>query len=499
MRFLEKLALLMKLSHTTNQELSEAVHLDASYISRLRSGKRKLPAEPRFVEAMVSFFADKLTDEDSWPLLWNFISSDEPLTKDQNERFTMLLQWLVSHDENSEDVSFSVEKIFSQIDRSPLSLSNLNDFRYEPKLSQYYYGIEGKRQAVLVFLHLILKEKEPRTLYLFSEEDMRWMIDDPAYTAEARRLLLEVLSRGNRVVIVHQLSRKMNEMLEAVSNWIPIHITQQVSSYYYPKIRDDLFQETIFYAPEVVAVLSRSIKHHSEHNLNFLIRDPCALKSVEKDFNYYLEGCLPLMTSYNAQTSEPEQIFQRLKDFYRQEGNTMIASPLPSFFTMPEYLLKKVAKQNDTLDLMPFQKALKKIFINQVQDYEVVEILSLPLPSYIKKENARVQLDFPHCRLEYNREDLLNHMQEVLKYLQLYPNYRVYLNYHVHFRLKILAKEQGQAMVIRAKAPSVIFDIRHATLSAAIWQELEQIEHSVSISSRAEMEYQISEYIRSLM
>ncbi|MDD7732236.1 MAG: hypothetical protein PT957_00600 [Firmicutes bacterium] len=161
---------------------------------------------------------------------------------------------------------------------------------------------------------------------------MRWLTDDPSYTAEWRRLFLGVLSQGNHIIVVHQVSRRMNEMLDAVVNWIPIYMTDQVSAYYYPKIRDDLFQETILYAPGVAAILSRSIKYHSENNINFLIRDPRALESVEEDFQHYLDVCLPLMTSYNANTSEPKQIFKKLGDFYHQEGNTMIAAPLPSFF-----------------------------------------------------------------------------------------------------------------------------------------------------------------------
>lgn len=54
-------------------------------------------------------------------------------------------------------------------------------------------------------------------------------------------------------------------------------------------------------------------------------------------------------------------------------------------------------------------------------------------------------------------------------------------------------------MVIRTKAPYVNFDIHHISLSTAIWQELEQIELSLSTQSRQEMEYRIREYIRALM
>ncbi|MDD7732237.1 MAG: hypothetical protein PT957_00605 [Firmicutes bacterium] len=121
MLFSEKLALLMRLSHTTNRELSQAIHLDASYISRLRSGKRKLPVNASFLEAMVSFFVNKIDDENTWSLLWKVIAPDEPLTKDQNERFTMVHQWLSYSDEGNKDSIFSVKSIFFQLP-NPLRL-----------------------------------------------------------------------------------------------------------------------------------------------------------------------------------------------------------------------------------------------------------------------------------------------------------------------------------------------------------------------------------------
>ncbi|MDD7732235.1 MAG: hypothetical protein PT957_00595 [Firmicutes bacterium] len=157
-----------------------------------------------------------------------------------------------------------------------------------------------------------------------------------------------------------------------------------------------------------------------------------------------------------------------------------------------------MAKQNALPLLIPLQKDMRKSFIDQIQDHDLVEILSLPLPSYMKKKDAQVCLDYLHCQLTYTRDDIIAHMREVLQFLELYPNYSVYLDYHVNLRLRIQVKEQGQALVIRTKAPAVIFDIRHMALSTAIWQELEQIEYSIPISSREDVKSRIRDDIRAL-
>ena len=81
---------------------------------------------------------------------------------------------------------------------------------------------------------MILQEKEPQTLLLFSDENMAWLYEDTAFAARWAELFAQVLARGNRVRIVHTVSRNMNEMLEAVTKWVPIYMTGAVEPYHYP-------------------------------------------------------------------------------------------------------------------------------------------------------------------------------------------------------------------------------------------------------------------------
>lgn len=82
---------------------------------------------------------------------------------------------------------------------------------------------------------------------------MAWLYEDAAFAARWAELFTRVLMQGNRVRIIHTVARDMNEMLEAVTKWIPIYMTGAVEPYCYPRLRDGLFRRTLFIAPRTAA------------------------------------------------------------------------------------------------------------------------------------------------------------------------------------------------------------------------------------------------------
>ena len=76
-----------------------------------------------------------------------------------------------------------------------------------------YKGIEGKRKGVSDFLSLIIEENQPQTLLLFSDEDMEWLTGDTLFKEKWKELLIQVILKGNRIKIIHTVSRNLYEML----------------------------------------------------------------------------------------------------------------------------------------------------------------------------------------------------------------------------------------------------------------------------------------------
>lgn len=59
----EKIDFLMKITGTQNAALGKALSYDASYISRIRNGKRGLPLQQPFIEPAAEFFANAITQD----------------------------------------------------------------------------------------------------------------------------------------------------------------------------------------------------------------------------------------------------------------------------------------------------------------------------------------------------------------------------------------------------------------------------------------------------
>ena len=72
--FSEKLNFLMKITKVQNNMLAAAVSLDASHISRLRHGNRRLPKNQTYLMPISQYFQGKsrlITEKDYCRRTWN--------------------------------------------------------------------------------------------------------------------------------------------------------------------------------------------------------------------------------------------------------------------------------------------------------------------------------------------------------------------------------------------------------------------------------------------
>lgn len=101
--------------------------------------------------------------------------------------------------------------------------------------------------------------------------------------------------KGNRVRIIHTVSRDLNEFLEAITKWIPIYMTGMIEPYYYPRLRDGVFQRTMFIAPDTAAVISSSVQQDTEGMLHIFLTDRAAVGALVTEYERYFMLCRPLM------------------------------------------------------------------------------------------------------------------------------------------------------------------------------------------------------------
>lgn len=479
MKFAEKLDLLMNMTKTSNSLLSLNTTLDASYISRLRNGKRKPVKKGDYIDKMAAYFSKNLNEKYQLTSLQDAMGLGENLPKNQNNLRLLISEWL--RDYNDEKTS-SLEGFLDDFtnfsfSKSSVSSDGLSDIiKLDQNDTEAYYGINGKRQVVLAFLSNVIMSNKKQTLLLFSDENMEWLTGSAEFTMQWSALMKQVIMKGNRIKIIHTVSRDLDEMLSAVAKWMPLYMTGAIEPYYYPKKRDGVFRRTLFVSPDVVAVSGSSFGESQDGGSNLFTRKKEIMNGLKEEFEAFLSMCRPLMKIFTPQNRE--EYFQILSEFEKESCNTIIKSEPLSIMSMPTILIDKIsAKLDETQRKMvrEYYNLRTQNFVRLVKTNKIHEIIKIP--EIIDLHNGTVMYPFTDMVQEgdvyYTVEDFKAHISNIISMLETYKNYSVHIEENPEdIKSVIVAKENLGVLVAKPIKPSVFLAINESNLTVALWDYL---------------------------
>ncbi len=303
--FFEKFNFLMDITNTKNKVLADLANVDASYISRLRKGTRKLSDKQQFLAMFASYFAENIKTDYQKKAFCSFMGISE-FPEFENVVADLILNCFTKENSIKREPKNTMANMLNMFLMPSVSMPQVQPPKEIEKNGQlYYYGNKGKQDAVIRFLTNVVNNKTPQTLLLFSDENMEWLYEDKDYSKKWATLLMSVLMKGNKIKIIHSTGRDMNELFEAVAKWIPVYASGMVEPYYYPKLKDGIFQHTFFVAPETnEAIISSSVKQNTNNMLHFYVNDKLAVKSLIDEYENYFALCKPLMQIGNIYSAQ---------------------------------------------------------------------------------------------------------------------------------------------------------------------------------------------------
>ncbi len=417
--FEKRLDFVIKLTGVKVSNLAKAAMIDPSYVSKLKTGARKLPQTAPYLKDMCHYLTSHVKDDHQKKILCDLMDID--VWPDNVVQAEFLLQaWLVNDEYDLIGIEMLVDNM---LDRSVTGNVVLDDFS-NIKIKPYYYGVSGKREIALALLDLVLIQNEPRTLYLNSEENMAWMQEDKSFIKQWEKKFTDVIAAGNKVVIIHNTKRNINEMVYGAAKWSSIYMNGVVESYYYPGIRDNVLQRTLFIADDLVALSSISVSNDSDNMLNFVIRDKKAIFALKREFNNFLELCKPLSSIINKSN------VGMIRDVFRNIENKVLQlrslSAFPSIATMPKSValsMQKRAPKSKIVEIQEFSENLFKKIVG-VSKYTAF-YQSFESAVEMNEEELLVSfgdfLDAPE--LCYTIDELKAHYQNIRKLSMEFPNY----------------------------------------------------------------------------
>ncbi len=473
--FSERFDALMRITGVTNSQLGRAIRLDSSHIGRFRSGARALPKRHGFLEPMCAYLAGHLNKDYQITALRKLTGIGSAALSSNEDTAMFLAKWLTEKDK---DASAATERLFSGFSMlASASASAAPDAKMREeapgKTAAYLYGNAGKRRAVEQFFLNIMQESEPQTLLLFSDEDMSWLSEDAAFGARWAELFKSVILKGNRVRIVHLTSRDMDHMMWSVGNWLPIYMTGAIEPYCYPRLRDGLFQRTMFIAPNTAAVVSSSVQQDTAGALNLFITDKAALKALAAEYERFWSLCRPLMTIFTQR--DAERMFRAIDTLRTDEGNANISFTLPPLFAMPPALAQELAAQSGSGELLDKWKRSAAAFRKNIRAYRLSvsvmqpeltlsspEALALPMQEFLGTSG-----------LVYTPEQYKAHYAHLMRLERQYENLHVCVRSDLPNNMLVYVKEDTGALMVKTDAPFSGFVTGEKNMVNAFWDYVE--------------------------
>ncbi len=411
--FARRLNYIIELSGVTTTLLAKSANIDTSYISKLRSGKRPLPKNPTFLNKLSLCLAKSLKEEYQIESICRQLNlMDWPAPKQAAD---YIEHWLLNG-----NLSNSIA--------TDIPMENKRQTQAQGTI--YYYGVKGKRAAVLNFLDLVIASDKLCSLLLFSDENMSWLIDDSSYTKQWAEKLITVLKRGHNVKIIHNINRDFKELLYSFINWTPMYLTGNIQSYYYPHFRDSVMQRTIFIADKVSALTSSSISGNVDGMINQLILNKTAIAAITKEFSNYLTLCRLLSQSVKYANR------QVLFGFIERIGNSPLKmqsiASVPSILTMPESVAKSMQKRAPNSIILKAWEILQRKFDFLLKHSKCRELLKSPT---LHEEMPYLLLgDFFGAQgLRYTQKELNQHYAHLNTLSKKYSNYRYAYSDSIYF------------------------------------------------------------------
>ncbi len=504
MKFSDKLNFMMTITNTTNSALAGRILLDASYISRLRRGKRLKPKDEGIIQSMAASLARRCSDD----YQIKAVSDALKLTimpSDSKELAEAVADWLINDDAGVVEQVGNFLNGLSGMGRHSVTIPPKEECRtpFPLDMVSVYYGVEGKRRAAEYFLMEVAECEKPQTLLLFSDEETSWMTADPKYARRWAELMIRVLSGGNKIKIIHTISRYLDEMMSAISQWVPLYMSGNIEPYFYPKKRDGVFKRTLFIAPETAAVVSNSIGDQISLSANVLYRDRAVVACFKEEFMQYLQLCRPLMRIFTVR--DRDACYDTLTEFEHERADTLMKTESLSILTMSENLLESIVERSglDVHKYSTIHNMRRRYFFDSLKSNRFTEIIHLPDIETVKQGSVKVSMSYmlEGGTLFYTPQEYCAHLEQVKALLVSCENYHVFLaDISTEEQYTVYAREELGVIVAKISQPPIVLALNESNMVAAFWDFLKDMvdEKSYLPSDKAEVIDEIQKYIVAL-
>lgn len=456
------------------KDLSYILNYDASYLSRIRSGKRA-PADPvAFADHIARALGDSLRPADR--MLVNELTGAES----DNDFAEYLSRWLIQTEATQE---VEVERFLSTINTFNLN-QYIRSLHFEEQSftgipihdgKREYYDVTGLRQGELDFFVSTLKSDSVGPIYMCNDLPMEEMAKDIEFVKEWMGLITQCIKKGHQLHIIHDVNRPFPEMMLGLETWIPVYMTGQIFPYYLPSVSGSIYRHCL-YVSDACVLSGEGIGSNVEYASSALSGDPKRLAYGKARAKQLFGHAVPLMRIVRG--AHNDVAIRYMEEEAGGGGKWHIRAAVPPYFALNFDLLTQILRENHCDE--DFTRRAEAYLISQ-QDFmnrllrngsAVSEIMSLSKTEF---DRFTPEFDAPFMnadeRLQYSWETYQKHLSLAKDYAAGHAGLSIRETTDNAFRnLSIYVKDQKLAIVSKHKDPRIAFVISHPNMVRAIRQ-----------------------------
>ena len=461
-KFGQRFSAVLDLAEFSNVRLGKLLNIDPSYISRFRNGLRTPVSNSKLTEEMCHVLYSRLKDQKYLSNLARLMNvSPENLHSDTDWE-KELYSWLFLSEDNtvSSFVVGMVDQVGSfsaDIIQSPLPFEAAADRAALRDHQPLYHGMVGLQTAVLRFLGNVIERKE-KDLYLYSDQNMDWITADKSFRVKWISLMIQCVTSGVKIHIIHNIERNLTEIGEAIRSWLPLYPSGQIESFYLDGQKNTNFSTTLFLCPGYACIYGNNVVDTENECGTYLYETEAErINLFRRIFDTLLGKAHRLIRV--CKTAD-FNLFEKLS------SDITVLSSCPTVFSMPENLFSECFNRYelkvDSSDAHDIYNQMKCFFERALASGHFHECV--PLPSDEDLFNGKVYPEF--LSTPYSPQEFAEHSKNIIHLLDN-TKYRFYPLPEPSFLDVHLIISEKSVAVSRLKAPFFTIFIEHPFLCRA--------------------------------
>lgn len=475
----------MRLLEITNVDLARNSDIGSSYVSRLRQGERKLPKEPEFLESVSRHILKVARKKGRLELLSQMVGMTD--IGEMEEQISYLTNWFCSKVTVSDVISTLMTQIPEE-DIKDLVQKHRRQTFSEP-VCQYYYGIEGSKQANIQLFKDILKSDKLTKIMWFIDEPMDWTPYEETSLDEYTDYLKAIISQGHQIKIIYRVDRFIG-VFSQFNFWLPIFMAGNIFAYKYSGSKDQCFSRTLCIAEGVGAISRHSIVKNKNDRVTTYTKEKRAMDSMAIDFEYLLTQSEPIAIVNKDNNIENYKKF--IENLNLNKGDIYYRGQKPGFYTMPEELAVKIDRENPDLDFLPTYFYGREKFFKLVENVNTVEDISL------LQEEGDYKILFGGDFIPYSKGDYILHLEEILRLLKKYDKYQLNFSNKGPLKVSILVTENDGMIIDKLYNPRVLSLVQDSDLVKEFINYVKTIQDNSAISKKSQVISYIEKVLNSV-